>query len=226
MDYIERRKGIMNNEEFLNEVKTAIVEGNKDEAVQLAQRAIAEKKDLDEVIEKGYIPGIQKVGQLWEEGEYFLPELITSAECMKAAMKIMQPELEKAQIDMRSAGTIVIGTVEGDIHDIGKNLVASILSANGFNVVDLGADVKLDAFIDKAEEVNADLICLSALLTTTMTGQKRLIELLKEKGLSGRFNVMVGGAPVNQKWADDIGADGYSENALTAVGAAKKLVAK
>jgi len=216
----------MNNEEFLKEIKIAIVEGKKDEAVQLAQRAIAEKMDLDEVIEKGYIPGIQKVGKLWEEGEYFLPELITSAECMKAAMKIMQPELEKAQIEMRSAGTIVIGTVEGDIHDIGKNLVSSILSANGFNVVDLGSDVKLEAFIEKAEETNADLICLSALLTTTMTGQKKLIQLLKEKGLSGRFKVMVGGAPVNQKWADDIGADGYSENALTAVGAAKELVEK
>ena len=216
----------MSNEEFLNTVKKAIVEGNKDEAVELAQRAIAEQLDLNEVIEKGYIPGIQKVGQLWEEGEYFLPELITSAECMKAAMDVMQPELEKAQIDMRSAGTVVIGTVEGDIHDIGKNLVASILSANGFNVFDLGADVKLDTFIEKAEEVNANLICLSALLTTTMTGQKRLIERLKEKGLYGRYKVMVGGAPVNQKWAEDIGADGYSENALTAVNAAKKLAEK
>jgi trimethylamine corrinoid protein len=216
----------MSNEEFLSDVKKAIIEGNKDEAVQLAQRAISEKMDLNAVIEKGYISGIQKVGQLWEEGEYFLPELITSAECMKAAIGIMQPELEKAQIDMRSAGKIVIGTVEGDIHDIGKNLVASILSANGFEVIDLGADVKLNEFIEKAEEVNADLICLSALLTTTMTGQKKLIELLKEKGLFGRFRVMVGGAPVNQKWADDIDADGYSENALTAVGKAKKLAEK
>lgn len=216
----------MSNEDFLDSVKKAIVEGNKDEAVQLAQRAIAEKMDLNAVIEQGYIQGIQKVGQLWEEGEYFLPELITSAECMKAAMEILQPELEKAQIAMRSAGKIVIGTVEGDIHDIGKNLVSSILSANGFEVIDLGADVKLDKFIEKAEEVNADLICLSALLTTTMTGQKRLIERLKEKGLYGRYKVMVGGAPVNQKWADDIGAAGYSENALTAVGAAKKLAAK
>lgn len=216
----------MSNEEFLNMVKKAIVEGNKDEAKRLAQHAIAEKMDLNEVIEKGYIPGIQEVGQLWEDGEYFLPELITSAECMKAAMEIMKPELEKAHITIRSAGKVVIGTVEGDIHDIGKNLVATILSANGFNVIDLGADVKLDEFIEKADEVNADLICLSALLTTTMTGQKKLIESLKEKGLYGRFKVMVGGAPVNQKWADDIGADGYSENALTAVGAAKKLTEK
>jgi trimethylamine corrinoid protein len=216
----------MSNEEFLSMVKKAIIEGNKDDAKQLAQRAISEKMDLNEVIEQGYILGIQEVGRLWEEGEYFLPELITSAECMKAAMEIIKPELEKAHIDMRSAGKIVIGTVEGDIHDIGKNLVSSILSANGFDVVDLGADVKLDQFIEKADEVNADLICLSALLTTTMTGQKKLIERLKEKGLYGRFKVMVGGAPVNQKWADDIGADGYSENALTAVGAAKKLAGK
>jgi trimethylamine corrinoid protein len=216
----------MNNEEFLNKVKKAIIEGNKDDAEQLAQRAIEEKMNLNEVIEKGYISGIQKVGQLWEEGEYFLPELVTSAECMRAPMAIMQPELERAQIDRPSAGKIVIGTVEGDIHDIGKNLVASILSANGYDVVDLGADVKLEAFIEKAEEVNADLICLSALLTTTMTGQKRFVELLKEKGLHDRFKVMVGGAPVNQKWADDIGADGYSENALTAVSAAKQLVEK
>jgi trimethylamine corrinoid protein len=143
---------------------------------------------------------------------------------MKAAMEVMQPELEKANIDMPSTGKIVIGTVEGDIHDIGKNLVASILSANGFDVIDLGADVKLETFIEKAEEVNAHLICLSALLTTTMTGQKRLIELLKQKDLYGRFKVMVGGAPVNQKWADEIGADGYSENALIAVDAAKKLM--
>jgi trimethylamine corrinoid protein len=216
----------MSKEEFLSTVKKAIVDGDKEKAIDLAQRAIGEKMDLNEVIEKGFIPGIQKVGQLWEEGEYFLPELITSAECMKAAIEIMQPELEKAQIDMRSAGKVVIGTVEGDIHDIGKNLVASILSANGFDVVDLGADVKLETFIEKAEEVNANLICLSALLTTTMTGQKKLIEHLKEKGLYGRYKVMVGGAPVNQKWADDIGADGYSENALTAVGAAKELVEK
>ena len=216
----------MSNEEFLSMVKKAIIEGNKDDAKQLAQRAISEEMDLNKVIEQGYILGIKEVGRLWEEGEYFLPELITSAECMKAAMEIMKPELEKAHIDMRSAGKIVIGTVEGDIHDIGKNLVSSILSANGFDVVDLGADVKLDQFIEKADEVNADLICLSALLTTTMTGQRKLIERLKEKGLYGRFKVMVGGAPVNQKWADDIGAAGYSENALTAVGAAKKLVEK
>jgi trimethylamine corrinoid protein len=213
----------MNKEEILEKMKKAIVEGDKDEAEAMAKQAIEEKMDLSEVIDKGYVPGIQKVGDLWEKGEYFLPELITSAECMKGAMQVLQPELEKAQISAKSKGKVVIGTVEGDIHDIGKNLVSSMLAANGFQVIDLGADVKLEKFIEKAVEENADFICLSALLTTTMLGQKKVIEKLKEKNLADRYKVLVGGAPVNQKWADDIGAEGYGENAMIAVKVAKKL---
>jgi len=213
----------MGNKELLIRMEKAIIEGNKAEAQALAEEAVEKKMDLTEVIEKGYVPGIQKVGEMWEKGEYFLPELITSAECMKAAMEVLQPELEKAQISTKSLGRVVIGTVEGDIHDIGKNLVASMLSANGFEIVDLGADVKLEKFVERAVAENADFICLSALLTTTMIGQKRVIEILKEKNLAGRFKVLVGGAPVNQKWADDIGADGYAENAMAAVKTAKKL---
>ena len=214
------------SEELFARMEKAIVEGNKEEAKQLAKESLEKKMDLNEVIEKGYIPGIQKVGDLWESGEYFLPELITSAESMKAAMSVLQPEMEKAQIKTKSQGKVVIGTVEGDIHDIGKNLVASMLSANGFDVIDLGADVKLEQFIEKAETENADFICPSALLTTTMLGQKKIVELLKERNLSDRFIVLVGGAPVNQKWANDIGADGYAENAMTAIKAAKKLMEK
>lgn len=214
----------MSKEELLARMEKAIIEGDKDEAEALAELAIKEKIDLNEVIEKGYVPGVQKVGDLWEKGEYFLPELITSAECMKTAMEVLQPELEKANITTKSKGKVVIGTVEGDIHDIGKNLVASMLSANGFEVIDLGADVKLETFIEKAEELNADFICLSALLTTTMLGQKKVIEILKEKNLTSQFIVLVGGAPVNQKWADGIGADGYAENAMVAVKIAKKLI--
>jgi len=214
----------MSKEETLDRMKKAIVEGDKDEAEALAKEAIKERMDLNEVIDKGYVPGIQKVGDLWEKGEYFLPELITSAECMKGAMSVLQPELEKAQISAKSKGKVIIGTVEGDIHDIGKNLVSSMLAANGFQVVDLGADVKLEKFIEKAEEENADFICLSALLTTTMLGQKKVIEILKEKNLAGRYKVLVGGAPANQKWADDIGATGYGENAMIAVKIAKKLM--
>ncbi len=213
----------MSNEELFAKMKKAIIDGNKEEVERLAKKAVLENLDLNEVIEKGYVPGIQKVGDLWAKGEYFLPELISSAECMKAAMGVIQPELRKAKIEMKSQGKVIIGTVEGDIHDIGKNLVASLLSANGFDVVDLGADVKLEEFIEKAESEKADFICLSALLTTTMLGQKKVIEMIKDKDLSGRFKVLVGGAPVNQKWADDIGAEGYAENAMIAVRVAKKL---
>jgi trimethylamine corrinoid protein len=213
----------MKKEELYAKMTKAVIEGNKSEAENLARDAVKAKLDLIEVIEKGYIPGIQKVGELWEKGDYFLPELITGGECMKAAMAIFQPELDKAKIKTKSKGKVVIGTVEGDIHDIGKNLVASMLSANGFDVIDLGADVKLEKFIDKAEETKADFICLSALLTTTMLGQKKAIELLKQKNLYGKYKVLVGGAPANQKWADEIGANGYAENAMLAVKLAERL---
>lgn len=216
----------MSQQELLSKMTKAIVDADKEEAVALAKEAIKKRLDLNDVIEKGYVPGIQNVGHLWEQGECFLPELITSAECMKAAMEVLQPKLRKAHIVIKYLGKVVIGTVEGDIHDIGKNLVSSILSANGFDIIDLGADVKLEKFIEKAEQEKADLICLSALLTTTMIGQKKLIEMLKERKLYGRFKVMVGGAPVNQNWADSIGADGYAANALTAVDAAKHLIKK
>lgn len=223
-DQASKKGEAMEKEELLAGMAKAIIEGNKPEAEALARKAVQAKLDLNEVIDQGYVPGIQKVGDLWEKGDYFLPELITSAECMKAAMAVLQPELDKAKIKTRSKGKAVIGTVEGDIHDIGKNLVASMLSANGFEVIDLGADVKMERFIQKAEESGADFICLSALLTTTMLGQKRAIEMLKEKSLFGKYKVLVGGAPASQKWADEIGADGYAENAMLAVKMAKQLM--
>jgi len=216
----------MIREELFNDIRKAIVEGDKPRAQELAREAVRSAVDLNEVIDKGYVPGIQAVGELWEKGEYFLPELITSAECMKAAMDILQPEMAKANIKSRSLGKIVIGTVEGDIHDIGKNLVASMLQANGFEVFDLGADVKLERFIEKAEAEKANIICLSALLTTTMLNQKRFIEMLRQKNLYGKYKVLVGGAPATRKWADDIGAQGYAENAAAAVKAAKAATAK
>lgn len=213
----------MDADTLLSKMTRSIIEGDREQAETLARDAIARGLDLDAVIERGFIPGIQRVGVLWEQGEYFLPELITSAECMKAAMNILQPELEKANIRARSLGKVVIGTIEGDIHDIGKNLVASMLGANGFQVVDLGADVKLDRFISTAQEENADFICVSALLTTTMLQQRTLVAKLKDQGLIDRFKVMVGGAPANRQWAEDIGAHGYAENAMAAVQAVKKL---
>jgi len=216
----------MTKDDLFNDMARAIVEGDRHAAEALAKEALSRNLDLHEVVEKGYIPGIQKVGDLWERGDYFLPELITSAECMKAAMAVLRPALERARIADLSLGKVVIGTIEGDIHDIGKNLVASMLSANGFEVSDLGADVKLERFIQSALDMKADFICLSALLTTTMLGQRRFMELLKERGLRSQFKVLVGGAPVNQKWADSIGADGYAENAPAAVKLAKSLRGK
>jgi trimethylamine corrinoid protein len=204
----------------------AIVAGDPEAAAGLARRALEDRLDLQDVIEKGYIPGIRRVGLLWESGDYFLPELISSAACMKAAMAVLKPALEASAAVGLSRGRIVIGTIEGDIHDIGKNLVASMLAANAFDVVDLGADVKPDRFIDAAVEARADVIGLSALLTTTMLGQRRVIERLRERGLRDRFKVLVGGAPVNRAWAADIGADGYGENALAAVARAGELVAE
>ena len=201
----------------------AVVSGNKDEADRLAREGLVSGLGVPEMIESGFTPGIRKVGTLWEEGEYFLPELMASAEAMKAAMAVLRPALESSAAERLSLGRAVIGTIEGDIHDIGKNLVASMLAANGFEVIDLGADVRIDRFIDEAVSAEADFICLSSLLTTTMLGQKRLIERLESRGLRGRFKVLVGGAPVSRAWAAEIGADGYGENALAAVRAAEAL---
>ena len=216
----------MNTDDTLAKMAQAIIDGRAEDARALAEGAVAGGLDLLEVIEKGYVPGLQKVGELWEKGEYFLPELISSAESMKAAMAVLQPELKKANVEAPVKGRVVIGTIEGDIHDIGKNLVASMLQAHGFDVQDLGADVKLERFIEKAQAEGADLVCLSALLTTTMLNQKRFIELLGAKGLSGKFKVLVGGAPATRKWAEDIGAQGYAENAALAVKEAKALMGR
>ena len=216
----------MNQPDLHAKMNEAIVAGDREAAAALAAEAVAAGLDPAEVVERGYVPGIQKVGELWEQGEYFLPELISSAEAMKAAMAVLEPEFERRHTGARMGGKVVIGTVEGDIHDIGKNLVASMLQAGGFEVFDLGADVKLERFVDKAEEVGAGLICLSALLTTTMTNQRRLIGLLQERGLRGKYKVLVGGAPASRRWAEEIGADGYAENAVAAVRQAKALTGR
>jgi len=213
----------LNKAEIFPRMSEAIISGDREAARALAEEAAGAGLDLLEVVDKGYLPGLRKVGELWEQGEYFLPELITSAEAMKAAMAVLGPALNRGTAGARRAGRVVIGTVEGDIHDIGKNLVASMLQAGGFEVFDLGADVKLERFVEKAEEVGAGTICLSALLTTTMAAQKRFIGLLRDRGLRGKYRVLVGGAPASRQWAEEIGADGYAENAVAAVNLAKSL---
>jgi len=209
---------------LFEDIRKAVIDGDRAAARSLAEESVRRGLDPNEVIDKGLVPGIQAVGELWESGEYFLPELISGAECMKAAMEILQPAMAKAHIASRLLGKVVIGTIEGDIHDIGKNLVAAMLRASGFEVFDLGVDVKVGAFIAKAEEVGADLICASALLTTTMVNQKKLVEELRRQGLSGKYKVLVGGAPASSQWAAAIGAQGYAENAPLAVKAARALM--
>lgn len=210
---------------FQENCKKAIIEGNISKAKELAHQALNENKDINMVID-AFSEAIRYVGDLFEDGEYFLPELMRSAEAMKAAMTLLTPALSAGKAEERSLGKIVIGTIEGDIHDIGKTLVASMLSAEGFEVFDLGADVPVSKFIEKAIEVDAHMICLSALLTTTMTGQKRLIDQLKERNIREKFKILIGGAPVSKNWTMEIGADGTAENAISAVKLARKLLAK
>jgi len=216
----------MNNGGLYAGMSKAIVDGDGVRAGRLAGEALGAGLDPSEVIEMGYVPGLRRVGELWEAGEYFLPELIASAEAMKAAMAVLEPGLRHSGGRAATGGKVVIGTIEGDIHDIGKNLVAAMLQAGGFEVFDLGADVKLGSFIDKAEAVGADFICASALLTTTMANQKRLVALLRERKLRDKYMVIVGGAPASRKWAEEAGADGYAENAVAAVKLAKDMVSR
>jgi corrinoid protein of di/trimethylamine methyltransferase len=166
------------------------------------------------------------VGQKFSDGEYFLPDLIIAAEGMKMAMELLEPELRARQQTLETAGVVVIGTVKGDIHEIGKSLVATMLSANGFTVYDLGVDVPKEAFIAKIKETGANILGMSALLTTTMTQQREVIKALEEAGLRAQVKVMVGGAPVTKGWAEEIGADDYAEDAMGAVQKAKKLVSQ
>lgn len=207
---------------FNEKCKNAILSGDINLAEELAKEAINDDLDVNEAIES-FSSAIREAGDLFEEGEFFLPELMRSAEAMKAAMSIFQPILAEGK-ESRFLGKVVIGTIQGDIHDIGKTLVASMMSAEGFEVHDLGADVPIEKFINKAIEVDANLICISALLTTTMVGQKKLIDQLKERGIRDNFKVLIGGAPISKNWVDEIGADGSAENAVSAVKLAKKVL--
>ncbi len=205
------------------EIVEAIVEGDVERAVELAENLVAGDANLVAAVEDGFGAGIRKVGDLWEEGEYFLPELVQGAEAMKAAMAIIQPALSEQQAGHRSRGRVVIGTVAGDLHDIGKSLVGTLLSANGFEVHDLGSDVPLAAFVDKAREVDAGIVAASALLTTTMGAQEQLVTALEQAQLPSRPRVLVGGAPTSPAWAEKIGAT-HAENAMRAVSAAEELI--
>jgi len=199
----------------------AVLDGDEVEAESQTRRVLTEGMNALQVIDQGLLPGIRRAGELWQEGEYFLPELVSSAQAMKRAMDVVKPLLTQTAAGT-SRGRLVIGTVQGDIHDIGKTLVASLAAAHGFAVTDLGVDVPASRFVECAREVEADLVCCSALLTTTMARQRDVVVAVRGAGLRAR--VMVGGAPVSQSWADEVGADGYADSAVSAVDVARRLV--
>ena len=205
-------------------MKQSIIDGDEEAAAAVAQQALDAGIDPLEAINAGYVAGMSYVGEQFAEGEMFLPDMMLAAEAMKAAVAVLEPEMTRRGTQRTMLGKVVLGTVKGDIHEIGKNLVATMLSASGFEVYDLGVDVPFAKFIEKAREVDADIIGMSALLTTTMTGQRTVIEMLDDMGLRPKVKVMVGGAPVTRSWAAEIGADGMSEDAMGAVALAKKLV--
>ena len=212
------------SEELFNAMRQSIIDGDVDQATALTKQALAHGIDPLDAINTGFVPGVNYVGDQFAQGEMFLPDLVLAGEAMKAAVAVLEPEMQKRGSQRQVLGKVVLGTVKGDIHEIGKTLVATMLSASGFQVYDLGVDVPIEAFAAKARDVEADIVGVSALLTTTMTGQRSVIEALDDMGLRPKVKVMVGGAPVTRSWAEEIGADGYSEDAIGAVALAKKLM--
>jgi corrinoid protein of di/trimethylamine methyltransferase len=201
----------------------AVIDGEPEDAEVLAQEALAQGLDPLACITQGLTKGIQEVGRLFASGEYFLPELIIGADAMKVALDILEPELVGDQ-KRDVVGRVVLGTVEGDLHEIGKTLVGTMLTANGFQITDIGVDKKPDEFIAAIIDVDADIVGASALLTTTMLHQKKLIEALEAAGIRDKVKVLVGGAPVTENFAKEIGADGYAEDAISAVEMAFRMI--
>jgi len=214
----------MNKEEILKKLQEAVVNGDIDAAAFAAKEAAETGLDPLYAIENGLAKGVKIVGDGFGRGELFLMDLMSAAEAMKTGLEILKPLISHKEKRAQTLGTFLIGTVSGDIHDIGKTIVASMLTANGFEVIDLGADVPNDVFIEKVREIQPDILGLSALMTTTMFPQKAVIYSLKEVGLRDKVKVMIGGAVVTEEWSEEIGADAWSKDALDAVEKAKKLV--
>ncbi len=205
-------------------MRQSIVDGAADTASSLAQQAVASGVAPLDAINNGYVPGMQDVGEQFAKGQMFLPDMMASAEAMRAAMAVLDPELKKMGTERPPEGVIVLGTTKGDIHEIGKTLVGTLLAAHGFRVHDLGVDVPGEKFAAKARELHADIVGVSALLTTTMRNQRGVVEALEKAGLRSQVKIVVGGAPVTRSWADEIGADGYAKDAMSAVDLARELM--
>ena len=204
----------------------SIENGDSNASADLARQAIALRINPLDAINDGFVVGINRVGERYSCGDAFVPDLVLAGAAMEAAMAVLEPELSKGGLQRETLGVIVLATVEGDIHDIGKNIVRTMLSSSGFTVYDLGADVPVDRVVEKAREVKADIVALSALLTTTMTKQEDVIKALKDAGLRDTVKVIVGGAPVTQGWVNSIGADGFGEDAVSAIAIAKAVLGK
>ena len=211
--------------EVFNELMNTVTDFDPDRAVTVAKKALRMGADPIEAIEKGLAKGLRTVGERFERGELFLMHLATAAEATRKAIdEVLKPEIVKRKLKMKGLGTIVIGTVEGDIHDIGKSLVVAMLFAAGFNVYDIGVNVSTEDFVKKVSELKPDIVAASALLSTTLPAQRRLIEALKACGIRDKVKVIVGGAPVTEEWAKEIGADGCAEDAPGAVKLVKRLL--
>jgi len=214
----------MANERLFEEMTDAVIAGLPGKACELASEVLRAGIDPLAAIEQGFKPGMDVVGEGFAKGELFIPDLMMSSKAMQEGIAVLEPELLKRKQQLKTLGTVVIGTVQGDIHEIGKTLVATMLTANGFQVRDLGVDVSPQRFVDAVREVNADVVGLSALLTTTMLNQEAVILTLKEAGLRDQVKVIIGGVPASPEWASEIGADAYAENATEAVEVVKGLV--
>jgi dimethylamine corrinoid protein len=212
----------MTSEELLQELSDAVISCKKDAVLAAVEKAKSEIP-APEIIEQGLAAGMNEVGILFERGKLFLPHVMMAADAMTAGVNLLEADMPAGDKG-KKLGVIVNGTVEGDVHDIGKSIVSTMLQSAGFEVHDIGRDVPIRHFVEKAKETGADMVGLSALMTTTLPGQKEVIELLKEEGLRGKVKVMIGGAPATQAWAEKIGADCYAENASEAVTKAKELL--
>jgi 5-methyltetrahydrofolate--homocysteine methyltransferase len=210
--------------EQIEAIKDGVINAKHKEIADMTKKAISDGVDLNKIINEALISGMDVIGEKFSKNEIFVPEMLVSARTVKLALEIIKPLLKDDEIEDR--GTILMGTVKGDMHDIGKNLVIMILEGAGFNVIDLGVDMSVEMFTQKVEEIKPDILGLSALLTTTMSEMKNVIEALEEKGLRNNVKVIVGGAPIDEKFAKQIGSDGYGKDASEAVRLARGFVEK
>jgi corrinoid protein of di/trimethylamine methyltransferase len=216
----------MKKEQILENLATSIIDGDEDMALENTRAALEMQIDPLETVEQGLSIGMDVIGEQFGSGDVFLPELLMAANAFKAAMEILKPELEAQNKQTAQLGTVIVGTVRGDVHNIGKDIVSTVLETKGFDVVDIGVDNDALKFIQEAEKAQADVIALSCLMTTTMPAQKEIIETLEEMDLRDKYFVIVGGGPVTLEWADEISADGYGKSAVHAPALIKELIGR